>query len=87
MWVMVPSLSALRAPRPKSVDMDTISIAFSGVQMTALFELYLRWLDDPREPLRMGRFVVGARSRLMDEWTAQFLSANPDAVVGPCASK
>lgn len=47
MWVMVPSLSALRAPRPKSVDMDTISIAFSGVQMTALFELYLRWLDNP----------------------------------------
>lgn len=71
---------------------------FSGPQVTAVLEHYLRWLDNPADPLvtrtirrldfdysqfdslRVGRFVVGARSRLMDRWTGQFLAANPSAI-------
>jgi methyltransferase (TIGR00027 family) len=78
---------------------------FTGVRVTALLELYLRWLDSKdRRPilgdrwagqvvrrldfdfaqfssLGIGRFAVGVRSRLMDKWTAEFLAANPDAIV------
>jgi O-methyltransferase involved in polyketide biosynthesis len=85
--------------------MDKIPIHFTGVRVTALLELYLRWLDSKdRRPLlgdpwagpvverlgfdfsqfksqRVGRFAVGVRSRVMDLWIADYLSANPDALV------
>ncbi len=85
--------------------MDRIPIDFTGVRVTALVELYLRWLDakDPHPilgdtwadgvvqrlgfdfsqftALDIGRYAVGVRSRVMDEWTAEYLSGNPDAVV------
>jgi O-methyltransferase involved in polyketide biosynthesis len=85
--------------------MNKIPVDFTGVRVTALLELYLRWLDSKdRHPilgdtwadkvvqgvdfdfsqfnsLAIGRFAVGVRSRLMDEWTAAYLADNRDAVV------
>ncbi|MFG1685884.1 class I SAM-dependent methyltransferase [Nonomuraea sp. NPDC049269] len=85
--------------------MATIPIDFTGVRVTALVELYLRWLDskDPHpilgdpwadrvvrrlgfdfssfKPMALGRYAVGVRSRVMDEWTREYLAKNPDAIV------
>ncbi|GAA4621522.1 class I SAM-dependent methyltransferase [Actinoallomurus vinaceus] len=85
--------------------MDKIAVDFTGVRVTALVELYLRWLDSKEQhpilgdtradeavqrldfdfsqlkPMNIGRFAVGVRSRIMDEWAARYLADNPDALV------
>src|SRR4051794_4756516 len=85
--------------------MNKLPIDMTGVRVTALLELYLRWLDAENghsilgdkwaggvverldfdfaefRRLAIGRFAVGVRSRVMDEWVAEYLADNPDAIV------
>lgn len=85
--------------------MRKIPVDFTGVRVTALLELYLRWLDsrdrhpilgdewarqaidrldfdfDQFSSLGIGRFAVGVRSRMMDDWVRDFLGRTPGAVV------
>lgn len=85
--------------------MEKIPVDFTGVRVTALVELYLRWLDskerypilgDPwadrlvrrldfdfsqLKSMAVGRFAVGVRSHIMDEWIAEYLSDHPGALI------
>jgi O-methyltransferase involved in polyketide biosynthesis len=91
--------------RSQEDSMDKIPVNFTGVRVTALVELYARWLDSKErhpilgdswadsvvgrldfdfsqlESMAVSRFAVGVRSRVLDEWIAEYLSDNPGATV------